>query len=333
MEEGKSMQRRSALVLSFLIALGTFLSVVRVGLAGPGQSAAQLTASNADASGYCATSEELEVLKLVNDYRKANGLGALKLTQTLGAASEHHSKSMADYGYFDHFLIPENIKWSTNMVNYGYDYNTWRGENIAAGSTTAARTFTLWKESPAHNKNMLSPNYKAIGVGHYYSANSKALHYWTTDFGGYVDAAAKTCPGSTDGGFTATKGALKIYNTGRTSNSRVARYCLDGRQDTSWYTIVTTPPSYAYVWFDLGSVKPINTVKWKFNRTGFADYFEIQVSNDRKSWTLLAQGGNAPSNTWQTLNRSTSARYVRFLFRNPNKDLRLGYLSEVRVYP
>jgi uncharacterized protein YkwD len=328
-----SMQRRSAIVLSFLIGLGTFLSVVSVGLAGPGPSTAHVTTSYAGASGYCATSEELEVLKLINDYRKANGVGALKLTQTLGAASEHHSKSMADYGYFDHFLIPENIKWSTNMFNHGYDYNTWRGENIAAGSSTPLRTFNLWKGSPDHNKNMLSANYNAIGVGHYYSAASPYDHYWTTDFGGYVDAAAKTCPGSTDGGLTASKGALTIYNTGRTSNSRVARYCLDGRQDTSWYTITSEIPRYAYVWFDLGSVKTIETVKWKFNRTNYADYFEIQVSNDRKSWSMIGQGTNVPSNTWQTLNRKASARYVRFLFRNPNNDLRLGYLSEVRVYP
>jgi hypothetical protein len=74
-------------------------------------------------------------------------------------------------------------------------------------------------------------------------------------------------------------------------------------------------------------------VKWKFNRTNYADYFEIQVSNDRKSWKTIGQFTNAPSNTWQTLNRNASGRYVRFLFRNPNKDLRLGYLSEVRVYP
>jgi uncharacterized protein YkwD len=327
------MQRRSAIVLSFLIGLGTFLSIASVGLAGPGQSSAKLSMSNADASGYCATSEELEVLKLINDYRKSKGLGTLALTQTLGAASEHHSESMASYSYFDHWLIPENIKWSTNMINYGYDYNTYRGENIAAGMSTALRVVEAWKGSRLHNDAMLSPNFKAIGVGHYYSAASPYDHYWTTDFGGYVDGAAKTCPGSSDGGITASKGALRVYNTGRTSNSRVGRYCLDGRQDTSWYTISTDVPRYAYVWFDLGTVKPISTVKWKFNRTGFADYFEIQVSNDRKSWQMIGQGTNAPSNTWQTLNRKASARYVRFLFRNPNDDLRLGYLSEVRVYP
>ena len=87
------------------------------------------------------------------------------------------------------------------------------------------------------------------------------------------------------------------------------------------------------MWYDLGSVKTFNSVKWKFNRTGYADYFEIQVSNDRSTWTKIGEGTNVPSNTWQTLSRKTSARYVRFLFRNPHNDATLGYLSEVRVFP
>jgi uncharacterized protein YkwD len=327
------MQRRSAVLLSFLIGLGAFLSVASVGIAGPGQSRTQLTASAADASGYCATSGEVAVLKLINDYRKSKGLGALVLTQTLSAASDHHSQSMADYNYFSHDLVPEGISWSQNMANHGYNYNTWKAENIAAGNSDPVATFNQWKGSAGHNANMLSANYKAIGVGYAKNSGSSYVHYWTTDFGGYVDAAAKTCPDSTDVGFLASDGSYKVARTGHTSNSRLGTHCLDGRQDTSWYTTVTTPPSYAYVWFDLGGVRAIGSVKWKFNRTGFADYFEIQVSNDRASWTKVGQFTNAPSNTWQTLNKKASARYVRFLIRNPNKDAKIGYLSEVRAYP
>jgi uncharacterized protein YkwD len=328
------MQRRSAVVLSFLIGLGAFLSVVGVGIAAPGQAKAQFIASNADASGYCATSEELAFLKLINDYRKSKGLGTLVLTQSLSAASDHHSWSMAEYTYFDHFLFPENIGWSQNMVNYGYNYNTWKAENIAAGNSDPLATFTQWKNSAGHNTNMLSANFKAIGIGHYYKAGAPYQgHYWTTDFGGYVDAAAKTCPDSTDGGVLTSDGSFRVARTGHTSNSRLGTHCLDGRQDTSWYTTVSTPPSYAYVWFDFGAARTFDTIKWKFNRTGFADYFEIQVSNDRASWTKLGQFTNAPSNTWQVFNKKATARYVRFLIRNPNRDAKIGYLSEVRIFP
>jgi uncharacterized protein YkwD len=328
------MKRKPALVMSALVGLGLFLSMIGTTFAAPAPRTSQFTTSNASAAGYCASAEELAFLKLINDYRKSHGLGTLALSQTLGAASEHHSDSMAAYGYFDHFLIPEGISWSVNMSNYGYDYNTWRGENIAAGHSGADATFLQWKNSPAHNDNMLNSHYTVIGVGRVYSSTSTYGYYWTTDFGGYKDGAANTCGGTTESGSLSTINvALHVTRTGHTSNARAGYYCYDGRQDTSWYTISNDIPRYAYIWYDFGSIKTFSTIRWKFNRTGFADYFEIQVSNDRQSWTKIGQGTNAPSNSWQTLTHKTSARYVRFLFRNPNDDVRLGYLSEIRVYP
>jgi hypothetical protein len=47
----------------------------------------------------------------------------------------------------------------------------------------------------------------------------------------------------------------------------------------------------------------------------------------------VASRGNATANTWQALSVSTAARYVRFLFANPNKDAHLGYLAEVEFWP
>jgi uncharacterized protein YkwD len=332
--EDHDMKRNPAILVSALIGLGLFFSTIGATLAAPGARGAQFSASTASAAGYCASAEEVAFLKLVNDYRKLNHLGALALSQTLGAASEHHSSSMAFNNYFDHQLIPEGISWSQNMANYGYNYNTYKGENIAAGHSGAQATFDQWKSSPLHNDNMLSGNYKAIGIGLVYNANSKYGYYWTTDFGGFVDASAKICSGSGgSGSIGSSDGSLAVRATGHTSNSRSGLYCLDGQQNTSWYSTSTVVPRYAYIWYDLGSVKTFNTVKWKFNRTGSADYFEIQVSNDRATWTKIGQGTNAPSNTWQTLAHKTSARYVRFLFRNPNNDAKLGYLSEARVFP
>jgi uncharacterized protein YkwD len=326
------MRTRLAVALSVLLSLGVFADSAGMAVAAPGSPASATNARNVGVSEYCASGEELAFLKLINDYRRARGLGTLKLTQTLGAAAEHHSKSMADHNYFSHTLIPQGISWSQNMFNHGYDYNTFRGENIAAGNSSALNTFNQWKYSPSHNSNMLSGNYKAIGIGRVYNSQSTYGYYWTTDFGGVADGGARTCTTSETSSGTGT-GGFRIYSSGRTSNSRSALNCLDGRQDTSWYTTVTSVPRYAYVWFDLGSIKTINSVRWKFNRTGYADYFEIQVSNDRKSWVAIASRSNAPSGSWQTLNRRVNARYVRLLFRNPNNDARLGYVSEVQILP
>jgi uncharacterized protein YkwD len=330
---GRDVQVRLATAASFVLALGVLLSQIHTAGAAPGQSASANVTSNVGVSEYCASSEEIAFLTLINDYRRANGLKAFVLSQTLGAAAEHHSKSMADHNYFSHTLIPEGISWSQNMTNHGYDFSTYRGENIVAGTSTAQRAFDKWKASAGHRANMLNSNYRAIGIGRVYNASSTYDYYWTTTFGGVVDSTAVVCGGSDSSGIAGSSSSLWISSSGRTSNSRSSSYCLDGRQDTSWYTTVATPPSYAYVWFDLGMKRSISSIKWKFNRTGYADSFEIQISNDRANWTTIAKKSNAPSDSWQTLSKGVTTRYVRFFFRNPNKDAKLGYVSEVRIYP
>jgi hypothetical protein len=90
-------------------------------------------------------------------------------------------------------------------------------------------------------------------------------------------------------------------------------------------------PSYAYVWFDLGSSKKIGTVRWEFGETGYADQVLIQVSNDKKTWTTVATVGNAPAGAWQSLAYGGSARYVRLYFNNPNRDPKLGAVAEVQL--
>ena len=330
------MRRALFVVLTLSFVLGALVGPAAAGGA-PAPGKAPAASSFTTTASYCADAEEMAFLKLINDYRQQNGRAPLTLTQTLGAASDHHSVSMANYNYFNHFLTPEGIGWSQNMTNHGYTYSTYRGENIAAGNATASATFTQWKNSPDHNTNMLNANFKAIGIGRAYNSASTYDWYWTTNFGGYVDGAAAQCGGTTPSPSPSptpapTGSRLTISASGRTSNSNSSGYAWDNNTSTSWYTTVTTTPSSAYIYFDLGAVRSIGTIKWMFGQSGWADAMKIQVSNDRAAWTTIANGGNASANTWQTLTYRVSARYVRFYFTNPNGDARLGYVSEVQFY-
>jgi uncharacterized protein YkwD len=184
------MHRMIVALLTILALLGSATST----LAGPQPTTRSLQPSFTAASDYCAEPEELAFLTLINNYRAQNGLQPLVLTQTLGAASEHHSVDMAINNYFSHILF-DGTTWSDNMTNHGYTYNTARGENIAAGYTTASAVFDAWKSSAGHNANMLSSSYNAIGIGFAINLTATYRWYWTTDFGGYVDAGARTCAG------------------------------------------------------------------------------------------------------------------------------------------
>lgn len=135
--------------------------------------------------------EETAFLAQINNYRAANGLGQLKVSIALTNASKWMSADMAAKNYFNH-TDSQNRDPFTRMANFGYSYNTWMGENIAAGYSDAVNTFNQWKNSPGHNENMLNPNFTVIGIGRIYNSSSTYRYYWTTDFGGYVDATLNT---------------------------------------------------------------------------------------------------------------------------------------------
>lgn len=130
--------------------------------------------------------EEQAFLTLINDYRAQNGLTALSVNSHLRDAATWMSEDMAAKNYFSHTDSLGRNPFQ-RMAAFGYSYNTWKGENLAAGISTAGAAFGLWKNSPGHNSNMLNPNYKVIGIARAYGAGSTYGWYWTTDFGGYEE--------------------------------------------------------------------------------------------------------------------------------------------------
>ena len=152
--------------------------------------------SSTSALAYSYDSEEIAFVKLINQYRADNGLSQLKISDAISEAAYRHNSDMGKYGFFDHYTVKSD--WFAKgtspyerMAKSGYNYNnTYEGENIAAGYVTAADVFKAWKNSPGHNANMLNPHYKVIGISRLYVSTSKYIYFWTTDFGGYVDASA-----------------------------------------------------------------------------------------------------------------------------------------------
>lgn len=137
-------------------------------------------------------STEAQFLVLINNYRAQNGLGALTLDTRLNAAADWKSNELGLlYNYFDHnepacpSIDPKcGESWTQVFCDFGYCYNTWLAQNLAAGYITAQQAFDAWHASPGHDANMLGPNYLVIGIGRVYVPGSYYSWYWTTDFGG-----------------------------------------------------------------------------------------------------------------------------------------------------
>ncbi|MEX1253202.1 MAG: CAP domain-containing protein [Dehalococcoidia bacterium] len=143
-------------------------------------------------------SEEALFLVLINQHRANNGRQPLQLSDKLNKAAAWKSKHMADNNYFAHNDTPINRTWDQRIRDCGYNFNTYLGENIAAGNSGAQATFNQWLDSPGHNANMLSSNFTAIGIGRYFNSSATYDWYWTTDFGGVQDGySGPTSPTAT----------------------------------------------------------------------------------------------------------------------------------------
>jgi hypothetical protein len=142
--------------------------------------------------------EEQAFIDTLNRYREDNSLPPLLIDPSLQAAADWMSTDLGEQDYFDHTDSTGRDPW-TRMCDFGYCYNTWKGENIAAGYVTGADVFQGWKDSPGHNANMLGAHYRVMGLARVFTQGSSFGWYWTNDFGGEVAASSPSPPpGPTD---------------------------------------------------------------------------------------------------------------------------------------
>ena len=118
-----------------------------------------------------------EVLRIVNVERENQGLDQLTLADGLSDGASIRAVEIKDL--FAH-TRPDGTSCFTALEK---SYNP-AGENIAAGQTSPANVMTSWMNSPGHRANILTEDYRKIGVGYYYDANSYYKHHWVQMFGG-----------------------------------------------------------------------------------------------------------------------------------------------------
>ncbi|MBD3920210.1 SCP-like extracellular [Paenibacillus sp. PR3] len=106
-----------------------------------------------------------QVVTLVNQERAKAGLSALTTDSLLNTVAYDKAKDMAVNNYFSH-TSPTYGSPFDMMTAYGVKYS-YAGENIAAGQKTPQEVMNAWMNSAGHKANILSPNFKKIGVGYY----------------------------------------------------------------------------------------------------------------------------------------------------------------------
>jgi len=118
---------------------------------------------------------EAEVIRLVNDIRRENGLPPLTANWELSRVARYKSQDMVDNRYFAH-SSPTYGSPAQMIRAFGIPFRT-AGENIAWGYATPKAVVDGWMNSSGHRANILNASYKQIGVG--YVAQGS---YWTQMF-------------------------------------------------------------------------------------------------------------------------------------------------------
>lgn len=112
---------------------------------------------------------EAEVIRLVNEIRRQNGLGELTASAELSHVARLKSQDMHDKGYFDH-TSPTYGSAFDMLRSFGISYRT-AGENIAYGYSTPQAVVDAWMNSSGHRANILNASYTQIGVGRVQDGN------------------------------------------------------------------------------------------------------------------------------------------------------------------
>ena len=102
------------------------------------------------------------IINLTNQERVAWGLNTLTSNPQLSAAALAKANDMFEKQYWDHFGPNGESPWQF-IRGAGYSY-VYAGENLAKGFRTAEGIHEAWMASPTHKANIISGNYKEIGV-------------------------------------------------------------------------------------------------------------------------------------------------------------------------
>ena len=107
---------------------------------------------------------------LVSEYRTANGLSPVVVDATLSRAAEVQARAVAQAGSLSHGAF------ASRMASSGI--NGVSAENLVAGSRTVDQAMARWKASPGHNRNLLMPEARRIGIAYASSPGAGYEHYW-----------------------------------------------------------------------------------------------------------------------------------------------------------
>ncbi|TCT05233.1 CAP domain-containing protein [Aquabacter spiritensis] len=112
---------------------------------------------------------------ILNAYRSTRGLSQLAVDPALSRVAQDQANAMAAADTLSHEVGGRTFV--ARMKASGFDPKI-AVENVGAGYRTLAEAFSGWRDSPPHNKNMLTPGVTRMGIATAFAPKSKYKVYW-----------------------------------------------------------------------------------------------------------------------------------------------------------
>ncbi len=118
--------------------------------------------------------DETAAASEISRYRAQFGLGPVTVDPALVKAASLQAASNARAGRLSHDL---GGSFETRMASVGFG-KRYAAENLSAGSETFDQVLGRWKASPEHNRNMLIPQLRRIGIARFDAPETRFKRYW-----------------------------------------------------------------------------------------------------------------------------------------------------------
>ncbi|MET0366729.1 MAG: CAP domain-containing protein [Methylobacterium sp.] len=118
--------------------------------------------------------DEVAAAAAISAYRVQHGLSPVVVDSGLVKAAAFQAGNNARHGQLSHDV---GGSFTSRMGAAGLA-RAYAAENLSAGSETFEQVFARWKNSPEHNKNMLIPQIRRIGIARVDAPDTRYKRFW-----------------------------------------------------------------------------------------------------------------------------------------------------------
>ena len=125
--------------------------------------------------------DPLRAAKLINAYRRKNGLKPIKLHSKLTLAAKRHSLDLARTDRISHYGSDGSNPFD-RVRRSGYRPRL-AAENVGTGQLSLGEVLKSWKASKGHNKNLLLKGVRHMGIALVQDDKTEFKTFWTLVLG------------------------------------------------------------------------------------------------------------------------------------------------------